>query len=67
MATGTVKWFSPERGFGFIEQDGDGTDVFAHHSNITAEGLRELQEGQKVNFDLVQGRKGMQAENIVPA
>ncbi|SEN90741.1 cold-shock protein [Actinacidiphila rubida] len=67
MAIGTVKWFSTDRGFGFIEQDGGGTDVFAHHSNITAEGFQELQEGQRVNFDLVQGRKGLQAENIVPA
>jgi CspA family cold shock protein len=67
MATGTVKWFNAEKGFGFIEQDGGGADVFAHYSNIAAQGFRELQEGQKVNFDVTQGQKGPQAENIVPA
>jgi len=67
MATGTVKWFNGEKGFGFIEQDGGGADVFAHYSNITAQGYRELQEGQKVSFDITQGQKGLQAENIVPA
>jgi cold shock protein len=67
MATGTVKWFNAEKGFGFIEQDGGGADVFAHFSNIAAEGFRELQEGQKVSFEIVQGQKGLQAENIVPA
>jgi CspA family cold shock protein len=67
MATGTVKWFNAEKGFGFIEQDGGGADVFAHYSNIAAQGFRELQEGQKVSFDVTQGQKGLQAENIVPA
>ncbi|MFE9257555.1 cold-shock protein [Streptomyces sp. NPDC006879] len=67
MATGTVKWFNAAKGFGFIEQDGDGADVFAHFSNIAAEGFRELLEGQKVAFDIVQGQKGPTAENIVPA
>src|SRR3979490_1246885 len=67
MATGTVKWFNAEKGFGFIEQDGGGADVFAHYSNIAAQGFRELQEGQKVSFDVTQGQKGPQAENIVPA
>jgi len=67
MATGTVKWFNAEKGFGFIEQDGGGADVFAHYSNIAAQGFRELQEGQKVSFDITQGQKGPQAENIVPA
>lgn len=57
MATGTVKWFNAEKGFGFIEQDGGGPDVFAHYSNIAAQGFRELQEGQKVNFDITQGQK----------
>jgi CspA family cold shock protein len=65
MATGTVKWFNGEKGFGFIEQDGGGADVFAHYSNIQAQGFRELQEGQKVQFDVTQGQKGPQAENIV--
>ena len=67
MATGTVKWFNAEKGFGFIAQDGGGADVFAHYSNIAAQGFRELQEGQKVSFDVTQGQKGLQAENIVPA
>jgi len=64
MATGTVKWFNSEKGFGFIEQDGGGSDVFAHYSNIMATGYRELLEGQKVEFDVTQGHKGPQAENI---
>ncbi|GHH61112.1 hypothetical protein GCM10018781_06980 [Kitasatospora indigofera] len=64
MATGTVKWFNSEKGFGFIEQDGGGADVFAHYSNIQANGFRELVEGQKVEFDVTQGQKGPQAENI---
>ncbi len=67
MATGTVKWFNAEKGFGFIEQDGGGADVFAHYSNIAGQGFRELFEGQKVNFDIAQGPKGPQAENIVVA
>ncbi len=65
MATGIVKWFNAEKGFGFIEQDGGGPDVFAHYSNIAAQGFRELFEGQKVQFDVTQGQKGPQAENIV--
>ncbi|MGP3959637.1 cold-shock protein [Nonomuraea sp. 3N208] len=68
MATGTVKWFNAEKGFGFIAQDDGSADVFAHYSNIVANGgYRELQEGQKVAFDVVQGQKGLQAENIVAA
>jgi CspA family cold shock protein len=68
MASGTVKWFNAEKGFGFIEQEGGGADVFAHYSNIISNGgFRELQEGQKVTFDVTQGQKGPQAENIVPA
>ncbi|WP_062217844.1 cold-shock protein [Streptomyces sp. NBRC 109706] len=66
MASGTVKWFNAARGFGFIEQDGGGADVFAHFSNIAAQGLRELFEGQKVTFDIASGPKGPMAENIVP-
>ena len=64
MATGTVTWFNAEKGFGFIAQDGGGADVFAHYSNIAAQGFRELQEGQRVSFDVTQGQKGLQAENI---
>jgi CspA family cold shock protein len=66
MATGTVKWFNAEKGFGFIEQDGGGADVFAHYSAIATSGYRELQEGQKVSFDITQGPKGPQAANIQP-
>ncbi|MEV4439876.1 cold-shock protein [Streptomyces sp. NPDC049577] len=67
MATGTVKWFNSEKGFGFIQQDGGGPDVFAHYSSISASGYRELLEGQKVTFDITQSPKGPQAENILPA
>ena len=67
VASGTVKWFNAAKGFGFIEQDGGGPDVFAHFSNIAAQGFRELLEGQKVTFDIAAGQKGPTAENIVPA
>ena len=67
MASGTVKWFNAAKGFGFIEQDGGGVDVFAHFSNIAAQGFRELLEGQKVTFDIASGQKGPTAENIVLA
>jgi len=66
MATGTVKWFNAEKGFGFIEQDGGGPDVFAHYSAIATQGYRELREGQAVSFDVNQGPKGPQAANIMP-
>jgi CspA family cold shock protein len=65
MATGTVKWFNSEKGFGFIAQDGGGPDVFAHYSAISGGGYRELTEGQAVEFEIKQGPKGPQAENIV--
>lgn len=65
MAAGTVKWFNPRRGFGFIEQD-DGPDVFAHFSNINDRDSRELLEGQRVEFDVADGPKGQHAENIRP-
>ncbi|WP_424892190.1 cold-shock protein [Streptomyces sp. XH2] len=65
MASGTVKWFNAEKGFGFISQDNGGPDVFAHYSNITGNGYRELTEGEQVTFDITQGQKGPQAENIV--
>ncbi|GAA1956663.1 cold-shock protein [Catenulispora subtropica] len=66
MAAGTVKWFKAEKGFGFIEQDDGGPDVFAHFSNIIVEGLRELYAGQRVEFDITQSPKGSHAENIRP-
>ena len=63
MTQGTVKWFNSEKGFGFITQD-DGPDVFAHFSAIQSDGYRELKENQRVEFDVKQGDKGLQAENI---
>jgi CspA family cold shock protein len=63
MAQGTVKWFNAEKGFGFISCD-DGVDVFVHHTAIVGEGYRSLDEGQKVSFDVTQGKKGPQASNV---
>jgi cold shock protein len=65
MTTGTVKWFSPEKGFGFITQE-DGPDVFVHFSAVQGEGYRNLEENQKVEFDVTQGPKGPQASNVRP-
>ncbi|MFH0793998.1 MAG: cold-shock protein [bacterium] len=65
MAQGTVKWFSDQKGFGFISQEG-GDDVFVHHTSIASEGFRTLAEGQKVEFDVVRGPKGLQASNVKP-
>jgi CspA family cold shock protein len=64
MAQGTVKWFNAEKGFGFIAVDGGGADVFVHYSAIAADGYRSLDEGQRVEFDVTQGQKGPQAENV---
>jgi CspA family cold shock protein len=64
VATGTVKWFNSEKGFGFIQQDGGGADVFVHYSAIASGGYRELTEGQQVEFDITQGNKGPQAANV---
>jgi cold shock protein len=66
MATGTVKWFNAEKGFGFIAQDGGGPDVYVHYSAIAAAGFRSLEENQLVSFDVVQGPKGPKAENVTP-
>lgn len=64
MANGTVKWFNAEKGFGFIEVEG-GSDVFVHFSAIVSDGLKSLDEGQRVEFFIVQGNRGPQAENVV--
>lgn len=64
METGTVKWFNSEKGFGFIEVDG-GNDVFVHFSAILGDGYKSLDEGQRVEFNVTQGNRGPQAENVV--
>ena len=66
MATGTVKWFSDAKGFGFIEPEEGGDDVFAHFSAIRMEGFRTLKPGGRVTFEVVQGPKGQLAQNIAP-
>ena len=66
VSTGTVKWFSAEKGFGFITQDEGGPDVFVHFSAISGEGYRNLEENQKVEFDVTEGQKGPQAANVRP-
>jgi CspA family cold shock protein len=64
MATGTVKWFNADKGFGFIAPDDNTPDVFAHFSAIAGTGRRDLVEGEKVTYDVTQGQKGPQASNI---
>ena len=64
MAQGTVKWFNGEKGYGFIAQEGGGPDVFVHFSEIEGSGFRSLEENQRVEFEITQGQKGLQAENI---
>ena len=66
MTVGTVKWFNADKGFGFITPDGGGADVFVHFSAIQSSGYRSLDENQRVEFEVTQGQKGPQAENIRP-
>ncbi len=63
MATGTVKWFNAEKGYGFIEREGD-SDLFVHFSAISGNGYRSLEEGQAVEFEVAEGQKGLQAQNV---
>lgn len=65
MATGKVKWFNGEKGFGFIQQDDGGADVFCHFSAIQGDGYRNLSEDDEVEFEVEQGQKGLQAKNVV--
>ncbi|MBI3533940.1 MAG: cold-shock protein [Deltaproteobacteria bacterium] len=67
MATGLVKWFNDSKGYGFIQEDGQETDIFVHYSSIQGDGFKTLVEGQKVSFDLSDGPKGPQACNVMKA
>ena len=64
MAQGTVKWFSDEKGYGFVSPDEGGEDLFVHHTGIAGGGFKTLEEGAKVSYEATQGRKGMQADNV---
>jgi CspA family cold shock protein len=66
MARGKVKWFNDQKGYGFIEQEGGGGDVFVHYSSIAGDGFKTLAEGDEVEFDVTQGPKGPKAENVRP-
>jgi CspA family cold shock protein len=67
MPQGTVKWFNNAKGYGFIQAEEGGEDVFVHHTAIVAEGYRTLNQGEKVNFEVVHGPKGLQARNVARA
>ncbi len=64
MANGTVKWFNDKKGYGFIEQEDGGSDLFVHHNAINADGFKSLKEGDRVTFDIEQGQKGPAAANV---
>ena len=65
MNKGTVKWFNKEKGFGFITNEGSGEDVFVYFSGIASEGFKSLEDGQKVQFEITKGNRGMQATNVI--
>jgi CspA family cold shock protein len=67
MPQGTVKWFDNDKGYGFIEPDDGSEDVFVHHSGIAGSGFKSLDEGAKVSYEVTQGKKGLQADNVSPA
>jgi CspA family cold shock protein len=67
MPEGTVKWFSQEKGYGFITPDDGGEDVFVHFSGIAGEGFKSLEEGEKVSYEVTEGRRGLQASNVSKA
>ena len=67
MSTGTVKWFNESKGYGFITPDDGGSDLFVHHSEVKVDGYASLNEGQKVDFELGQGKKGPCAVNVLPS
>ena len=66
MPQGTVKWFNGEKGYGFIEPDDGGDDLFVHYTGISGEGFKSLEEGERVSYEASRGKKGMQAENVSP-
>jgi CspA family cold shock protein len=66
VSVGTVKWFNEKKGFGFITPDEGGDDLFVHHTNISAKGFRTLKDGQKVEYQAAQGKKGMEATDVKP-
>ena len=66
MAQGTVKWFNDEKGYGFISPDDGGEDLFVHYTGIVGNGFKSLDEGAKVSYEVTQGKKGLQAENVTP-
>ncbi len=67
MAIGSVKWFNDAKGYGFIQQDGSDKDIFVHYTAISGDGFKTLAEGQKVEFELIEGPKGLQAMNVTKA
>ena len=67
MPQGTVKWFNQEKGYGFITPDEGGDDVFVHYTGITGEGFKSLEEGEKVSYEVTEGRRGLQATNVSKA